>query len=292
MVCRRWRVREARRVSAGKRVRACRTATPHCRPVLPTRPCRPCVTMYRSPTRTDLAAQHATTAQHQDAWLRRKLGLIGLIDACSAQRSARHTHRSVQRGYAIAGGWYGKPARVARSFPYWPGRREANYIGGRRRGGRGHGTGAARGLVLGPRARRGLSLHGAGLARRADVAGYVRNLPDGRVHLVVEGDAQELDDFLMAIAQRMEEFIARRFAQDRRPATGTVCMDSRFATIRVWWSIWFPLSVGFAGPRRRIFRIRRTFGRSGTYDRIGKSASQRYREVDGKRWVNRWSWVF
>ena len=40
-------------------------------------------------------------------------------------------------------------------------------------------------------------------ARRAasgfDVAGYVRNLPDGRVELVASGDACEVDGFLQAL---------------------------------------------------------------------------------------------
>ncbi|MBU3664567.1 MAG: acylphosphatase [Chthoniobacterales bacterium] len=32
-----------------------------------------------------------------------------------------------------------------------------------------------------------------------DVAGYVRNLPDGRVELVASGDAGEVEDFLQAL---------------------------------------------------------------------------------------------
>ncbi|MGP0068128.1 MAG: acylphosphatase [Isosphaeraceae bacterium] len=45
------------------------------------------------------------------------------------------------------------------------------------------------------------------LARGFDIAGYVRNLPCGRVELVVEGDPQELDSFSNAIHQRMGHFI-------------------------------------------------------------------------------------
>jgi acylphosphatase len=57
------------------------------------------------------------------------------------------------------------------------------------------------------------------LARRSDVTGYVRNLPDGRVHVVVEGDVTELDRLLEALAQRMQGYI-RDTLNDRRPATG------------------------------------------------------------------------
>ncbi|MHC5538783.1 acylphosphatase [Singulisphaera rosea] len=37
------------------------------------------------------------------------------------------------------------------------------------------------------------------LADGREVAGFVRNLPDGRVELVVEGESVELDAFLKAI---------------------------------------------------------------------------------------------
>ncbi len=32
-----------------------------------------------------------------------------------------------------------------------------------------------------------------------DIAGYVRNLPDGRVELVASGEPREVDDFLQAL---------------------------------------------------------------------------------------------
>ena len=45
------------------------------------------------------------------------------------------------------------------------------------------------------------------LAARFDVTGFVRNLPDGRVQLVVEGAAAEIDAFLAAIKSEMQYYI-------------------------------------------------------------------------------------
>lgn len=45
------------------------------------------------------------------------------------------------------------------------------------------------------------------IAAEHDVAGYVQNLADGRVRLVVEGSADELDRFLGAIRREMSNYI-------------------------------------------------------------------------------------
>ncbi len=45
------------------------------------------------------------------------------------------------------------------------------------------------------------------LARGYDVAGYVRNLSDGRVELVVEGRWPSISEFLAAIVTEMEPYV-------------------------------------------------------------------------------------
>jgi acylphosphatase len=57
------------------------------------------------------------------------------------------------------------------------------------------------------------------IARGFNVTGYVRNLPDGRVELVAEGDEAEIDRLLQSIAGRMEGFIKQRTDNDM-PASG------------------------------------------------------------------------
>ena len=51
------------------------------------------------------------------------------------------------------------------------------------------------------------------------VSGYVRNLPDGRVHLIVEGGVREVRSFLDELAARMERNIVSA-SEEQRAATG------------------------------------------------------------------------
>ncbi len=51
------------------------------------------------------------------------------------------------------------------------------------------------------------------------VCGYVRNLPDGRVEVVAEGDAQEVTGFIDRLRQTMADYI-RHADVHTGPATG------------------------------------------------------------------------
>lgn len=45
------------------------------------------------------------------------------------------------------------------------------------------------------------------VAKEFDVAGYVRNLPDGRVQLEAEGRPDQTDGFIRAIQERMHGYV-------------------------------------------------------------------------------------
>jgi acylphosphatase len=57
------------------------------------------------------------------------------------------------------------------------------------------------------------------IAQQYAVGGYVRNLPDGRVELVVEGDEGEIDHLVDDVSRRMTGYI-RNVATDTQPPTG------------------------------------------------------------------------
>jgi acylphosphatase len=57
------------------------------------------------------------------------------------------------------------------------------------------------------------------LAMRYDISGYVRNLPDGRVELIVEGPDDEIEQLLAALSDRMTGYI-RNVESAQKPAMG------------------------------------------------------------------------
>lgn len=59
----------------------------------------------------------------------------------------------------------------------------------------------------------------AHLARGYNVTGYVRNLSDGRVELVVEGLVKEIEAFVHEIRQTMIDYIREADVRDE-PANG------------------------------------------------------------------------
>jgi len=59
----------------------------------------------------------------------------------------------------------------------------------------------------------------ATIARGHEVTGFVKNLPDGRVQLLVEGDRAAVQAFMAEISERLGGYI-RGLQQDVRPATG------------------------------------------------------------------------
>jgi acylphosphatase len=61
----------------------------------------------------------------------------------------------------------------------------------------------------------------AELARRHPVTGWVRNLPDGRVELLVEGQEASVEQFLNAVRAHWRNYIEDE-QTEQRPPTGTL----------------------------------------------------------------------
>jgi acylphosphatase len=57
------------------------------------------------------------------------------------------------------------------------------------------------------------------IAQRHNVFGYVRNLPDGRVELVMEGEEREMDGVVQDVRQRMAGYV-KNIESQATPATG------------------------------------------------------------------------
>ncbi len=57
------------------------------------------------------------------------------------------------------------------------------------------------------------------VAKEFEVSGFVQNLPDGRVHLEIEGEADEIEAFLVSVGERLEGYIRKveRSATHRPP---------------------------------------------------------------------------
>ena len=57
------------------------------------------------------------------------------------------------------------------------------------------------------------------VAKEFEVAGFVANLPDGRVRLEIEGKADEVEAFVTAVEQRMHGYIrtTERGSKKRAP---------------------------------------------------------------------------
>ncbi len=56
------------------------------------------------------------------------------------------------------------------------------------------------------------------VAKEFDVAGYVCNLPDGRVQLEAEGRAEDVAAFVAAVEERMHGYIRKTERSARRAA--------------------------------------------------------------------------
>jgi acylphosphatase len=56
------------------------------------------------------------------------------------------------------------------------------------------------------------------LAEGFPVAGYVRNLPDGSVEVVAEGDAEQVEAFLATLNRRMADYIEHCTQQELAPS--------------------------------------------------------------------------
>ncbi len=57
------------------------------------------------------------------------------------------------------------------------------------------------------------------IAMRYNVHGYVRNMDDGRVELVMEGDDREMDGDIHNLRQKMNSYISK-IDSETYPATG------------------------------------------------------------------------
>jgi acylphosphatase len=64
----------------------------------------------------------------------------------------------------------------------------------------------------------GFRMTTAMIARDHPVTGWVKNLSDGRVQLLVEGSAEAIDKFLKAVRVRWKDNIAKEQSEDTEPS--------------------------------------------------------------------------
>jgi acylphosphatase len=64
----------------------------------------------------------------------------------------------------------------------------------------------------------GFRYQALGIARLYDVVGFVRNLDDGRVQLVAEGEKEELLAFLREVNQKMTRFVRHKTVSWHKPS--------------------------------------------------------------------------
>ncbi len=83
-----------------------------------------------------------------------------------------------------------------------------------------HFTGSVQGV--------GFRFTARGLAQRYAVTGYVANLTDGRVELVICGDRKEILAYLDALRHAMGDYIADEIGQWVTPAQPFETFDVRF----------------------------------------------------------------
>lgn len=57
------------------------------------------------------------------------------------------------------------------------------------------------------------------IVQQHNIHGYVRNLPDGRVELVMEGDEREMEDVVKDVSRKLSCFV-RSIESQIQPATG------------------------------------------------------------------------
>jgi len=55
------------------------------------------------------------------------------------------------------------------------------------------------------------------VAENFEVVGFVRNLPNGAVELMAEGSPEQVDAFLLAVAQSMAGYIEQTRVEDKTP---------------------------------------------------------------------------